>query len=96
MRKPSKTDWERVRADIDSDAPIAFDPEDELYDPNHDAAVETAWAQGIVTVTQRELRSDGVVEQVWLRVPPETAELYRRQSENWQARMEAVLREGVA
>jgi hypothetical protein len=48
--KSSKTDWERVKRDYDSDAPIPFDPEDGPYDPNDEAATEaclnaaTVWA----------------------------------------------------
>jgi hypothetical protein len=46
----SKTDWERVKREYDSDAPIPYDPEDGPYDPNDDAAVDayfdkaTIWA----------------------------------------------------
>jgi hypothetical protein len=39
MPKPdSKTDWERVKATIDS--PIPYDPEDGPYNPNDDDATE--------------------------------------------------------
>jgi hypothetical protein len=36
----SRTDWERVKREYDSDAPIPYDPEDGPYDPNDDAAVD--------------------------------------------------------
>lgn len=36
----SMTDWERVKKDYNSDAPIPYDPEDGPYDPNDDAATE--------------------------------------------------------
>jgi hypothetical protein len=39
----SKTDWDRVKREYDSDAPIPYDPnnpDDGPYDPNDDAAVE--------------------------------------------------------
>jgi ribosomal protein S18 len=39
--KPSKTDWERVRKSIATDALIPYDPEDGPYDPNDDEAVES-------------------------------------------------------
>jgi hypothetical protein len=41
--QPSQTDWERVKRDADSDAPIPYDPndpDDGPYDPNDDAAVD--------------------------------------------------------
>jgi hypothetical protein len=40
--QPSKTDWDRVRRDIATDAPIPYDandPNDGPYDPNDDEAV---------------------------------------------------------
>ena len=39
----SLTDWERVKREYDSDAPIPYDandPDDGPYDPNDDAAVD--------------------------------------------------------
>ena len=41
--QPSKTDWDRVRRGIVTDAPIPYDandPDDGPYDPNDDEAVE--------------------------------------------------------
>jgi hypothetical protein len=41
--KPSRTDWEWVRKQIATDAPIPYDandPDDGPYDPNDDEAVE--------------------------------------------------------
>lgn len=96
MQESSKTDWERVQRDIESDAPITFDPEDELYDPNDDAAVDAAWSSGIVTVTRREIKEGSVLEQIWLRVPADLVERYRAQGDDWQARMDAALRQGAA
>lgn len=46
----SKTDWDRVKREYNSDALIPFEPQDGPYDPNDDAAVEayvkdaTIWA----------------------------------------------------
>ncbi|MGD0913871.1 MAG: hypothetical protein ABR928_18395 [Terracidiphilus sp.] len=36
----SMTDWERVKREYDSDAPIPYDPEGGPYDPNDEAATE--------------------------------------------------------
>ncbi len=95
MSTISGTDWERVRRDIESDAPIVYDPEDELYDPNDDDAVEAAWARGVVTVTRR--RPDGVsVKRVLsVELSPEVVEHYQREGGDWQARMEEALRNGM-
>ncbi len=46
--KPSRTDWERVKREYESDAPIPYDPEDGPYDPNDDAAVEAYFKEATV------------------------------------------------
>lgn len=49
QKQSSRTDWERVKANIDSDAPIPYDlndPDDGPYDPNDDAAVEAYREEG--------------------------------------------------
>jgi len=40
LPKRDMTDWERVKREYDSNAPIPYDPEDGPYDPNDDAAVD--------------------------------------------------------
>lgn len=53
LPKRDMTDWERVKREYDSDAPVPYDandPDDGPYDPNDDAAVDaffdkaTIWA----------------------------------------------------
>jgi len=46
----SQTDWERVKREYDSDAPIPYDPEDGPYDPNDDEAVEAYFKQATIWV----------------------------------------------
>ena len=40
MNVKSETDWERVKLEAASDAPIPFNAEDELYDPNDEAPTD--------------------------------------------------------
>jgi hypothetical protein len=47
----SKTDWERVKREYDSDAPIPYDPndpDDGPYDPNDDEAVDAFIRQATI------------------------------------------------
>jgi hypothetical protein len=44
------TDWERVKREYDSDAPIPYDPDDGPYDPNDDAAVEAYFKDATIWV----------------------------------------------
>jgi len=92
----SKTDWERLRRDIELDAPIVFDPEDEFYDPNDDEAVEEFFRTATVTVTRRRPSGVSTKRVVSLHLSPEVVEHYQSQGEDWQARMDEVLRKGMA
>ena len=38
--KVSLTDWERIKQESDSNAPIPYDPEDGPYDPNDEVAFD--------------------------------------------------------
>ena len=46
--EPSRTDWERVKREYDSDAPIPYDPEVGPYDPNDEAATEAYFKQATI------------------------------------------------
>jgi hypothetical protein len=49
--QPSLTDWERVRKNIEDDAPIPYDPndpDDGPYDPNDDEAVEAFFKEATI------------------------------------------------
>jgi len=46
----SRTDWERVKREYNSDAPIPYDPEDGPYDPNDDAAVDAYFDKATIWV----------------------------------------------
>jgi hypothetical protein len=46
----SRTDWDRVKREYDSDAPIPYDPEDGPYDPNDDAAVDAYFNKATIWV----------------------------------------------
>jgi hypothetical protein len=45
-----QSDWERVKREYDSDAPIPYDPEDGPYDPNDDAAVDAYFDKATIWV----------------------------------------------
>lgn len=45
----SKTAWDRVKREYDSDAPIPYDPEDGPYDPNDEAATEAYLNKATIT-----------------------------------------------
>jgi hypothetical protein len=44
LKKNSQTDWERVQRDAATDAPVTYDPDTDLYDPNDPAQVQNFFA----------------------------------------------------
>lgn len=48
LKKISKTDWESVQHDATTDAPITYDPDTDLYDPNDPAQVQNFFSSAKV------------------------------------------------
>jgi len=44
----SMTDWKRVKRDYDSNAPIPYDPDEDPYDPNDEAATEAFFKKATI------------------------------------------------
>ena len=44
LKKSSLTDWGRVKRDATSNAPVGYNPDTDLYDPNDPAQVATFFA----------------------------------------------------
>ena len=84
----SKTDWERVRREYDSDAPIPYDPEDGPYDPNDDAAVEAYWKAG--PILRPNLR-----ETVTLSLYKDALDRFRARGDNWEKQIDETLKQAV-
>ncbi len=69
------TDWERVKRDYDSDAPIPYDPEDGPYDPNDEEATQAYWDQATIWVGWPNpvmIQKDGVPIKPGEEAAPET------------------------
>ena len=94
MKPRGKTDWKRVKGEAEADAPIAHDPETELYNPNDEAAVAAFWAQAKVT---RRGRPAVAVKRPTLnmRVDADVLEHLRSLGKGWQTRVNQLLREAV-
>lgn len=101
MEPQSKTDWERVKREAAQDAPIAFEPSDDPYDPNDQQAVEAFWEgatikQGGVAVGRvRGKNKRPTKEPVTVRYSPDVLAYFRASGAGWQTRMDEALREWV-
>ena len=92
--KPAGTDWERVKREAATDAPI--DDQTGPYDPNDAAAVSTYWQQA--TITRRRGRPPVAVKRPTLnmRVDADVLDAFKSTGPGWQTRINAVLRDAVA
>jgi BrnA antitoxin of type II toxin-antitoxin system len=97
----SRTDWERVKREYDSNAPIAYDPEDGPYDPNDDAAVDAYWDEGsrlgLITVGpgKRGPQKAETKQLVSLRLSKEVLDHFKATGRGWQTRIDETLKRAV-
>lgn len=93
MKPHSKTDWERVKREAAADAPVAFDPQTEPYDPNDATAVDAFWNEA----TARKGRPPLAVKRPTLnmRVDADILEHLRGLGKGWQTRVNQLLKDAV-
>ena len=98
-RKPTGTDWERVKREAAQDAPVPFDPVadagSEPYNPNHASAVAAYWKAA--TVTRGRGRPVVAIKRPTLnmRVDAEVLAAFKATGAGWQTRINAALRDAV-
>lgn len=90
----SETNWERVKREAASDTSIPFNAEDEVYDPNNDAASE-AFLEHAVIRRGRGPQRKPVKQAISIRLSPEVITYYRSKGKGWQSLMNADLKRGI-
>ncbi len=85
----SKTDWARVRHNIETDAYIPYDPEDGPYDPNDEEATEAWLSEATVTFG---LKKAPETSSVTLHLSADVLDHYRSMGEGWEAEIDRALR----
>lgn len=94
-RKPTGTDWERVKREAVHDVPVPFDAASEPYNPNDAAAVASYWDGAII----RRARGRPAVAvkrpTLNMRVDAEVLEAFKATGPGWQTRINALLRDAV-
>lgn len=91
-RGESKTDWERVRRDSATDAPVYYDPEVDPYDPNDAAAVEAYWASAKIIRGPGRPRLETPKKLLPIRYDLSIIEAFKATGKGWQTRMNDALR----
>jgi len=89
MKNPSKTDWDRVKREAALDAPIAFDPVADLYNPNDSKAVEAFIAKAVV---RRGPQKEPTKAQVAIRFDRDVLEILKAMGKGWQTRVNDLVR----
>ena len=96
-RKPSATDWERVKREAAQETPVPFDPVadagSEPYNPNDASAVTAYWS----AATVKRGRPAVAVKRPTLnmRVDAEVLEAFKASGPGWQTRINALLRDAI-
>jgi uncharacterized protein (DUF4415 family) len=90
------TDWERVKREAATNAPIPHAATDGPYDPNDTAAVSAYWQHA--TVTRGRGRRPVNVKRPTLnmRVDADVLDAFKATGPGWQTRINAALRDAVA
>jgi uncharacterized protein (DUF4415 family) len=96
LKKSTKSDWEQVKRDAAFDAPLAYDPETDLYDPNDPEQVNNFFA------TAKVIRKPGRPKAATTKIPTairlsaDVVEYFRATGNGWQSRIDAALRDWIA
>ncbi len=89
MKSPSKTDWDRVKREAAADAPIVFDPVQDLYDPNDSKAFEAFTTKAVV---RRGPQKEPTKAQVAIRFDRDVLEVLKASGRGWQTRVNDLVR----
>ena len=95
-KKNSKSDWARVKKDAVSDAPIAYDPETDLYDPNDSAAVTVFFSGAKVVRKPGRLKAEKTKIPVAIRLSPDVVDYFKSTGAGWQSRIDSALHEWMS
>jgi uncharacterized protein (DUF4415 family) len=96
LKKSSKSDWEKVKQDAALDAPLAYDPETDLYNPNDPEQVHTFFATAKVTRKPGRPKAAVTKIPIAIRLSADVVEYFRATGAGWQSRIDTALRDWIA
>ena len=96
LKKISQTNWDWVKQDAASDAPIAYDPETDLYDPNDSAQVIAFFSSAKVVRKPGRPKSETTKVPIAIRLSPDVVEYFKATGAGWQSRIDAALHEWMS
>lgn len=96
LKKTSQTDWARVQRDAASDAPIAYDPDTDLYDPNDPVQVANFFASAKIVRKPGRPKAETTKIPTAIRLSSDVVEYFKSTGAGWQSRIDAALRDWMS
>jgi uncharacterized protein (DUF4415 family) len=96
LKKNSKTDWDQVKRDAASDAPIAYDPEADLYDPDDPAQVAAFFSSAKVVRKPGRPKAETTKVPIAIRLSPDVVDYFKTTGAGWQSRIDAALQDWMS
>jgi len=96
LKKTSQTDWEQVQRDAAIDAPIAYDPDTDLYNPNDPVQVANFFASAKVVRKPGRPKAETTKIPTAIRLSSDVVEYFKSTGAGWQSRIDAALRDWMS
>jgi uncharacterized protein (DUF4415 family) len=96
LKKNSKTDWERVQRDAATDAPLGYDPDTDLYDPNNPVQVANFFASAKIVRKPGRPKAETTKVPTAIRLSSDVVEYFKSTGAGWQSRIDAALRDWMS
>lgn len=96
LKKTSQTDWEQVQRDVAIDAPIAYDPDTDLYDPDDPAQVANFFASAKVVRKPGRPKAETTKIPTAIRLSSDVVEYFKSTGAGWQSRIDSALRDWMS
>lgn len=95
-KKISKTDWKRVQRDAASDAPVTYDSDTDLYDPNDPLQVANFFVSAKVVRKPGRPKAETTKIPTAIRLSADVVEYFKSTGAGWQSRIDAALRDWMS
>jgi uncharacterized protein (DUF4415 family) len=94
MPNSSKTNWSKVQHEASNDAPVLWDTESDVYNPNDEDAVNAFWETALITSPARRGKNrQPIKEQIAIRFSADVLQAFRASGKGWQTRMDEALKD---
>ncbi len=96
LKKISQTEWGKVHRDVATGAPIAYDPDTDLYDPNDPIQVADFFATAKIVRKPGRPKAETTKIPTAIRLSSDVVEYFKSTGAGWQSRIDAALRDWMS